>query len=295
MARERLNKWAIPHVLDALPSTDADGAIGAVFLVESFDALVERGVPKEKLLAKLRRDRDVWPTWAEIRAGGLLSAHSPDDMELVAEPGRGAGRHPDYALRYSTGERVAVEFKALGLSDEEVAFSQSAKPLLPQLIPPQHGIVTAHIEGSEIRGWPNRETRRRYKADAAPSREEHSFVYPRDCRRRHRCAGTGGDLCQAADLSLPRRLRTATERSRMVRGVPLEQRCTARDGQRCAQPERASRESCRRRVHRIGRDPREHGKLHNVHTPTVRHGPRARRVDVWKSIRGLRQDDLHSR
>jgi len=167
MARERLNKWAIPHVLDALPSTDADGAIGAVFLVESFDALVERGVPKEKLLAKLRRDRDVWPTWAEIRAGGLLSAHSPDDMELVAEPGRGAGRHPDYALRYSTGERVAVEFKALGLSDEEVAFSQSAKPLLPQLIPPQHGIVTAHIEGSEIRGWPNRETRRRYKADAA--------------------------------------------------------------------------------------------------------------------------------
>ncbi len=164
-ALERLQTWAIPHVIDRLSADDADGVLGAVFLVESFDALVERGVPGGKLVAKLRGDPDLWPTWAEIRAGGLLVRHSPEDIEVIAEPGRGAGRHPDYAIRYSSGESISVEFKAIGLSDQEAAFSRRVTPMLPQLVP-RRGICTLHVQDTDVEIRLNRTARREQLLEA---------------------------------------------------------------------------------------------------------------------------------
>jgi hypothetical protein len=165
LALERLRSWGVPHVVDKLGSDSADGVLGAVFLVESFDALVERGVAPQKLIAKLRGDPDLWPTWAEIRAGGLLVRHSPDDIEITSEPGRKAGRQPDYGIKYASGESISIEFKAIGLSDQEAAFTQRVSPILPHLVP-RHGICTVHVQDTDTEVRLNRETRRKHLLQA---------------------------------------------------------------------------------------------------------------------------------
>jgi hypothetical protein len=162
-ALDRVQEWAIPHLSAAFSADDADGILGAVLLVESFDAVVERGVEAQRLLAKLRRDPDVWPTWAEIRAAGLLARFSPPDMRLVAEPGRGEGRQPDFALVYEEGEPRPVEFKALGLSEDETAFSRRVAPLLPALIPRTQGLTTLHVQDIHSPLRIGRPERRRFR------------------------------------------------------------------------------------------------------------------------------------
>jgi hypothetical protein len=165
-AQARLAMWRIDHLSAELAPTAADGAVAAVLLVEAFDNLVGRGVPESKLLSKLKGDRDVWPTWAELQAAGLIARHFPTDMQIIAEPDRSHGaRHADFALEYASGERHAIEFKAIGLSDAEVAFSNAMAPLLPGLLP-RFGVLTMHLEDTATTVRLNREQRRYHRLRA---------------------------------------------------------------------------------------------------------------------------------
>jgi hypothetical protein len=165
-AQERLAAWGIRHVADELSPATADGSVGAVLLTESVNELVERGIEEQKLLAKLRRDPDVWPAWAEIHAAGLLARQAPDDGGFVLEARRDAGRHADFSFT-SSGEEPAhaIEFKAIGLSDPEAAFSQRMAPLLRGLLP-RFGISTMHIEDTAETFALSRDERRYHRREA---------------------------------------------------------------------------------------------------------------------------------
>src|SRR5205814_4180118 len=59
-AEERIGSWHIPYVEQHLsPPVTADRQLASVFLVESIDTLVNRGVPETKLLSKLRGDPEI--------------------------------------------------------------------------------------------------------------------------------------------------------------------------------------------------------------------------------------------
>jgi hypothetical protein len=164
-AQEQLALWGIRHVAAELSPATADGSLGAVLLTESISELVARGIEEQKLLAKLRRDPDVWPAWAEIRAAGLLARQTPADGGFALEARREAGRHADFTFTTSDDEPPhAIEFKAIGLSDAEVAFSQRMAPLLRGLLP-RFGIATMHVPDTEPFTM-NREERRYHRREA---------------------------------------------------------------------------------------------------------------------------------
>ena len=72
-AAHRVASWAISHVTnELLERPSIDNAIATLNLSSSVQALTQAGVPENKLLSKLRNDREVWPTWAEFRAAALL-------------------------------------------------------------------------------------------------------------------------------------------------------------------------------------------------------------------------------
>jgi len=70
-ARERIHELEISHVTRELvePQT-IDAVVACVLLADGVEDLLACGVPRTKLVAKLRNDREVWPTWAELRAAG---------------------------------------------------------------------------------------------------------------------------------------------------------------------------------------------------------------------------------
>ncbi len=169
-ARERIQGLGIAHVTRVLvdaPSIDA--AVAAVLLDDSVTRLIERGIERTKLLSKLRNDRDVWPTWAELRAAQQIASCLADGGELQLEPDRAQGRHADFRVRREggapLGERIptgdateiSVEFKALGLSEDEASFCQRARLTLDAM-KPSAGFVTLHapldIQREDI--WINR-------------------------------------------------------------------------------------------------------------------------------------------
>jgi hypothetical protein len=141
VARERIGELGLQAVSRELLEGSLDAAVGAVLLVEGLDRLVAAGVPESKLLSKLRRDPDLWPTWAEIRAAALLLDVAADAIELEVD--RAAGRHADFILHSEGADPAAVEFKALGLADHEVEFAKRAQPVLEQIVP-RRGIATLH-------------------------------------------------------------------------------------------------------------------------------------------------------
>lgn len=159
-ARRRIHGWEVAHVNRELLAPTADAAVAAALLVESVDRVVRRGVPWNKLLSKLRADPDVWPTWAEIRAADILGESVPTDAELTIEAGRAAGAHADLRLVMpgAIGGQ-SVEFKALGLSDAEVAFCQRMTPALERMVPPR-GIFHGHARIDAEASFPSREARR---------------------------------------------------------------------------------------------------------------------------------------
>lgn len=134
-------------------------------LVESVNGLTDRGVEKSRMLAKLRRDPDVWPTWAEIRGAELLARHSRPDARLLIEPRRAQGRHSDFAFEVAGQGTSAIEFKAIGLSDAEQAFSRSMGPLLSGLMP-RTGILTMHVRDTSTDINMNRDERRARRREA---------------------------------------------------------------------------------------------------------------------------------
>jgi hypothetical protein len=149
-ALETIGSWRVPHVTEQLAPTSADGVVGGVLLVESVRDLIARGIEENRLLAKLRRDPDLWPTWAEIRAAGMLARTASEDDELILEADRAAGRHADFVFAATAEEpRHSIEFKAIGLSDIEVDFCRRMAPQLPGLIP-RRGIVTTHVLETDL-------------------------------------------------------------------------------------------------------------------------------------------------
>src|SRR3712207_6095583 len=87
--------WDFAHLERELLTGSVDGAVAATLLVEGIDHLVAHGVARTKLMAKLRGDRDVWPTWAELRAADVLLTTADDDAEITLEAGRSGGAHAD--------------------------------------------------------------------------------------------------------------------------------------------------------------------------------------------------------
>jgi hypothetical protein len=103
---------SIPHLEAELAEATVDNALAATLLVESVNYLTSIGVPQARLLKKLRGDRDVWPTYAEIRAAKILAAPFKEHAEFELEPQRASGKHADFKVRLvGEEEAVFVEFK----------------------------------------------------------------------------------------------------------------------------------------------------------------------------------------
>ncbi len=164
-AVDEVRSWGIAHVDERLACSTGGGRVAAVLLAESVRDLELAGVPRSKLLSKLRNDRDLWPTWAELRAGGMLARNVPPGTALRFEPRRKGGRHPDFLLEHDDGSTDGIEFKALGLSDQEVRFVASARHALPAFVPPV-GICTLHTDHDTIPLPLDRAGRRRIFRDA---------------------------------------------------------------------------------------------------------------------------------
>ena len=173
-ARETIRTWGVAHVTAELVDTPTvDAAVGAFLLADSVDGLKTRGVEMTKLLSKLRNDPDVWPTWAELYAARRLATYLANGTRLQLEAGRSGGRHADFRFISDGGpiftepippgdaREVSIEFKALGLSDDEAAFCQRARPTLAALRP-KAGFVTLHAPLSVDREgpWMDRARRR---------------------------------------------------------------------------------------------------------------------------------------
>ena len=151
-ARSRLLNLGLPHLTaHLLDRWDTDGLVAALQLSQAIDNLEEAGVPATKLISKLRGDHDFWPTWSEIVAASHLQTMTPN-AKLTYEPGKKDGRHPDFHLSTDLlPEDHPVEFKAIGLSDQEVAFCRRAAGLFRPALP-NRGFVTIHapIDVEEI-------------------------------------------------------------------------------------------------------------------------------------------------
>src|SRR5262249_54909096 len=166
-AQEQIASWGIPHLGRVLDSDDADGAVAAVLLAEAVEVLTEQGTEESRMLAKLRRDPDVWPTWAVLRAAGLIARETTaGDSRLLLEPDRSGGRHADFAFAPTEDEpRHSIEFKAIGLSDAEAAFSDRIAPVLPGLLPRQ-GLLTMHLQDTDVEVVMSRDERTRHRRAA---------------------------------------------------------------------------------------------------------------------------------
>jgi hypothetical protein len=143
-ARERIASWDLPHVGKELSAATVDAAAAATLLVEGIERLQERGVQHAQIRKKLRRDWELWPSWAEIRAADILLRFMGDDVELRLEEGKSKGAHADLRFLFpAAADGASVEVKAVGLSDDERNFCRRMAPALPALLPPR-GLSHGH-------------------------------------------------------------------------------------------------------------------------------------------------------
>jgi hypothetical protein len=168
-ARERIDAFDVRHLSEELTRrADIDAAAGACMLSSALEVLTERGVDETKLVAKLRRDRDVWPTVTEMIAGRAALRVFEADLEIELDSAvPDSSRNSDFRLiGHGSDSAVSVEFKALGLSKEEVAFFKRVSPLLPQLCPDQ-GVSTNHIafDNPHLPHVPSRAERRSFASE----------------------------------------------------------------------------------------------------------------------------------
>jgi hypothetical protein len=176
-ARETIASWGLPHVDSEFLDDTIDSAVGATLLIDSIDKLVEHGVGVERLLKKLRQEPSVWSTWAEFRAADIMVRWSGDESEVQLEEGRSQGAHADFRVVLPDDPVAAsVEVKAVGLSDEEVAFCKRMAPSLRRLEPPI-GLVHIH---APIDAKPPRISREQRRAGERESRKRVKSVsmYP---------------------------------------------------------------------------------------------------------------------
>lgn len=180
-AREEIASWGFEHLSRELLPETIDAAVGATLLVEGIRHLVERGAREDQLRKKVRSDREVWGTWAEIRAADILLRTLQEDAEVRLEEGRSQGAHAD--LRFILPDAAiarSVEVKAIGLSDDEVAFCERMAPALDRLLP-RVGLSHAH---SPLTAQPPRPSRAMRRAADRGSRRATKQVpkYPRGLR-----------------------------------------------------------------------------------------------------------------
>ena len=147
-ARAEISSWSPSNPARHLLVETVDAAVASTLLVEGIDKLVAHGVPREQLMRKVRLDREIWGTWAEIRAADLVLRAMRDDVELRLEEGRSSGAHAD--LRFITPQAedaTSIEVKAIGLSDDEVAFCRRMARTLQSIVPDEgHVLLHAPIE-----------------------------------------------------------------------------------------------------------------------------------------------------
>lgn len=135
---------------DPIPSSSSELAgVGDQFRDQVFGRLD----PSEPLwqlavepAAKLRGDRGIWPTVAELMAGRSVSRVFDGDLALELDSGASAsGPNADFRLKaHDMDSGISIEFKAVGLSHSEVEFFERMAPLLPDLCP-ESGVLTSHI------------------------------------------------------------------------------------------------------------------------------------------------------
>lgn len=142
---ETLSRWQLQPLTARLGRPrNLDDVVRAVLLVEDVEALVARGVPHNKLMAKLRDIGQFEATWAELRCAAILARTADSDVTLQMEAGKAAGAHADVRLLLPEGPpHTSIEIKSIGLSDSEVEFCRRMNPALDTIIPPL-GIVTTH-------------------------------------------------------------------------------------------------------------------------------------------------------
>lgn len=170
-ARDEIADWGFEHVGAEMLADTVDAAVAATLLVEGIDNIVAHGPPAARLRKKLRQDRDVWGTWAEVRAADILLHWVEEDTEVRLEEGRSQGAHADLRLLSPDDALgLSVEIKAIGLSDEEVAFCERMTPALRRFTPKvglAHGHASLEAQppkmNREQRRYGERESRRRMK------------------------------------------------------------------------------------------------------------------------------------
>ena len=156
---QRLSGYEAPRIVEAVDRVDAlgverlsaelgrasgaDGYLAATLLWESIDRLTERGVRESRVTARLRRP-DIWPMWAESKAAGLIAHFLEADHVLFDEPLE-SGRNVDFVFCRADVGFLPVEFKALGLSDQERRFCRGWANVMRSLCPPR-GLVTFHAD-----------------------------------------------------------------------------------------------------------------------------------------------------
>ena len=170
-AREELASWGFPRLSSELLTESVDDYVATTLLVEGLRKLEAAGVPRVRLLKKLRLDREVWGTWSEFRTADILLRSFAQDAELRLEEGKSEGAHADFRFVIPEADHAqSVEVKAVGLSDEEVAFCSRMAPTLKRMLPREGlGHIHAPIDAKppklprELRRHLDRDARRRIR------------------------------------------------------------------------------------------------------------------------------------
>jgi hypothetical protein len=179
-ATSELGSWGIPHLSAELLRPDVDAAVAATLLVEAIDLLEARGADRGLIHKKLLDDPGVWGSWAELRAAAII-LKGDAGTRITLEPDRRKARPgPDFRFELADGTKQLVEFKAVGLSDDEVAFCQRLFPRLRRLLP-KEGLATFHAPLDVTDIVMTKEQRRFLQRDAAAHMRSVP-AYPRGLR-----------------------------------------------------------------------------------------------------------------
>jgi len=206
--------WKMPSVAASIGADTIDAAVSATLLVEGIDDLVDAGVERARLLKKLRTG-DFWPTWAEIRVASILLRSGEGPVAVELEPGRADGAHPDWRFTYpGEAHGVAIEVKAVGLSDAEAAFCRRQASSLEQMLPGVgigHGHAPIDAPSAQLT-----KEQRRYGDRVARRLSRHVPGFPQGLR---------GAVIVGHDTEATYRRRIASKISDAVRQLPSHDDC----------------------------------------------------------------------
>lgn len=216
-AREEVGSWGFARLTAALLIDSVDAYVAVSLLVDSIVKLQEAGVERVRLLKKLRQAPDVWANWAEFRIADILLRSHLAGAELRLEEGKSAGAHADFRFLLGNDEQpLSVEVKAVGMSDEEVAFCDRMAPSLEAILPIE-GLGHLH---APIGGKPPKLPRelRRHMAGEAKRKVKNVPMWPRGLR---------GATIVAHGSEASYAVRVGRRVAQAVRQLPESDRCWA--------------------------------------------------------------------